>query len=315
MAITLRFYGRFIFARHANGTYSVLAPTFDLPFEAHRALMSIPQSSLKYLDRDNLIGLPAMQITTLQPLLRTASHTNPLNPQVVVWDLAGLHVWYTAAAPANVTLTSVKGDLIDLATIETVRTHPSPPPPTELLPESLRANDSGVTTAVIAISQGTGTVNTACNTLEAFVDGGAAMVADLKERHPDVNIQGDPVVPKEDPQNPGSDFMRLPAEIVEFSMTGQPGPDGPVLTLQLTNNQGDLAGLVSVRDGTTISFSNLCAAIRRPGDSDLEFSRYYALLQTSPGGAGLVPHEPTATSEGPCCICAATLSTAHADTQ
>jgi hypothetical protein len=306
----LRFCGRFVFARHADGTYSVLAPSFDLPFEAHRALMSVPQNSLKYFDRDKPIGLPPTQITTLQPLMRVASHTDPLNPQVLVWDVAGLHVSYTAAAPANVTLTNVKGELIDLATVEKVRTHPAAPPAIELRPESLRANDCGVTTAVIAISRGTGTVKTACDTEEAFVDGGAAMVADLKARHPNVKIEGDPVKAKEDPNNPGSAFMRLPAEIVDFSMSGQAGPDGPVLTLRLTNNKGDLAGLVSVRDGATISFSNLCASIREPGDSDLEFRRYYALLQTPPGDAGLVPHEPTTLSEGPCCICGVTIDTA-----
>jgi hypothetical protein len=311
VAITLRFYGRFVFAKHANGTYSVLAPTFDLPFEKHQALMSIPQPSLKYFDRDNPIGLPTTQITTLQPLLRTASHNDPLHPQVVVWDLAGLRVSYTAAAPAGVTLKSPTSVLPDLATIEAVRTNSTTPPAIELRPDSLRPNDCGVTAAVVVVAQGDGTVKTACDTMETFVDGGAAMVADIKERHPEVKIQGDPVVPKKDPKNPSNDFALLPAEIVEFEMTGQAGPEGPVLTLQLTNSRGDHAGVVSVRDGATISFSNLCAAIRLPGDSDLEFSRYYALLQTPPGDAGLVPHEPTTTSEGPCCICGVTIATTH----
>src|SRR5688572_28747922 len=94
------------------------------------------------------------------------------------------------------------------------------------------------------------------------------------------------------------------AESVDFTVTCEEKVlDTPVLTLTFANASGEPVGLVTVNDGATVAFSNLCAPLHEPGDHDLEFSQYYNLLETSPGPDGLVPsYGDTALSEASPCV-------------
>jgi hypothetical protein len=279
VAVTIRFHGRFVFAGHDNG-FSVLAPHFDAPFAPHRALMSIPFDQLKFFNVD--AGSNRKQITTLHPMLRIAERGDAKTPQVLIWDLSGLRVTYsTAPGPAT-----LGGDarVIELSTLEAAR-HASRAP--RLADSALKPDARGRTSAVIEIAGGEGVGITPLTTNSKFVNGGHARLAELAQKGLATAAPVLSFVP--DPADENQDLKALLAESVDFAVEATQDAEGPVLTMSFANASGEVVGLVTVRDGAAVAFSNLCAPLHEPSDNDLEFSQYYNLLQDSPGDDGLIP--------------------------
>ena len=71
------------------------------------------------------------------------------------------------------------------------------------------------------------------------------------------------------------------------------------MTLTLTDEHDAVVGRVTVKGDSVVSFSNLCPPLPRLQTYDLEFSRYYDLLDSGPAaGSRIIPKEPTTTSLG-----------------
>jgi hypothetical protein len=299
VAVTIRFHGRFVFARR-DGGFSALAPHFEAPFAPHRALMSIPFDQLKFFDDDH--GASRKQITTLHPMLRIASGGDAKTPQVLIWDLSGLRVRYSAT-PSPATLGGV-GRIIGLDELEAARKATTAP---RLVDSALEPDSRGRTSAVIEITGGRGVGFTPITTLSRFVDGGDARLVDLKEKGLGTAAPNLTFVP--DPADDNQDLKALLAESVDFAVDATQDAEGPVLTMSFANASGEVVGEVTVRDGGVVAFSNLCAPLHEPSDHDLEFSQYYRLLQTSPGDDGLIPSndDPGALSEQFPCVTAAQI--------
>ena len=297
MAVTIRFHGRFVYAKR-DGGFSVLAPNFDPPFAPHRALMSIPFDQLKFFDNSN--G-GHKQITTLHPMLRIATGGDVPTPQVLVWDLSGLHVSYSGS-PQPATLAG-DAKVPELTTLEEARKGPTP----KLAASAHRADTRGRTCAVIDVIAGEGSGITPLEDDAKFVKGGEARQADMAAKGVP-GIAAPTLSFARDPKNPTADLKAVLAESVDFSVTsGEKVEDDPVLTLTFANASGEPVGRVTVRDDSVVAFSNLCAPLHEPGDHDLEFSQYYNLLEASPGADGLVPTFPAALSEAFPCVGAASI--------
>ena len=286
MAVTLRFHGRFLYGERPDGSFEVMAPAFGPEFRPHRALMSVAQMDLQF-HAQAAIGTARPQITTLDPMIRTASHHDEENPQVLIWDLSGLRVSYEAATPVTL---GQEPQIVALETLEEARAEGGG---AELDSRALTADPHGRTQAVVKVSAGTGTAVANVEAPMAFVK-----AADVG------NEEGLSFA-----KTPGaeSDLTIMPADLVKFLVEPPATAQGTHLTLKFSSASEAVVGMVSVKDGGTVSFSNLCAPIHEPGATDLEFVQYYDLLQDSPGMDGLVPHEATGNSEGPCCVCAARI--------
>lgn len=288
MAVTLRFHGRFLYGRREDGSFSVMAPTFASRFAPHRPLMSIPQADLRFR-APGVIGTSRPMITTLNPTLRTASHPNDQEPQVLVWDLTGLRVTYDVASPVSLT---EKPEIMALEKLEEARDAKAE---VRLDRRALVADTHGRSRAVVNVTSGEGTAISNVGHDLFFV------------KADDVNSEGELNFAKT--PDAKSDLRIKPADLVKFSV--QPpkiaAADQSHLTLKFSSASEEIVGLVSVLDGGIVSFSNLCAPLQEPGQTDLEFVQYYDLLEHSPGMEGLVPHEASGISEGPCCVCAARI--------
>jgi hypothetical protein len=282
VAVTLRFHGRFLYVKDANDRLQVIAPTFNGSFSPHDTLMAIPHPEIVFVE-DHDVTRP---LTTLAPKCRIASHVDPLNPQVVVWDLKGLHVSYDLEAEVSFAKSAMQ--VLDLLELEAIR---DPGVTTKLDATALKATDSR-TNSVIRVSAGVGTF-TGANPGVNFVSSAAVNAL----------AAGQPL--KMAKQGGGALLSVTPAEVVSFDVP----LSAPALTMRFSTAAGEEVGRVTVADGAVISMSNLCAPIAVPQSSDLEFGRYYDLLTPSPGSLGLIPHDGTGGSESACCVCAAQVPT------
>jgi hypothetical protein len=293
VAVTLRFHGRFIYSRKASGgPLKVIAPTFPPPkkdgdpvFNRHDTLMTVPLNDVLFTTK----LAQNVPLTTLQPKFRVASHTDPAHPQIVVWDVGGLHVSYEADGKLDIP--SQPGfEILSLSKLESVRD-----PKAHAKVDGMLSVGDGRTNGVIEVSAGAATFGGGAGQVTfvrlADVKGGGALQ--------DVN---DPAATQATP------LTATPAELATFAVTPPPAITATADTF-LVLRFADASGLrmVTVRDGATVSFSNLCAPFVAPTlpRTDLEFGRFYDLLAEPPGDDRLIPHDGTGGSESACCVCAA----------
>jgi hypothetical protein len=284
VSVTLRFHGRFLYGQHENGSFSVMAPAFKDPFKTHHPLMSIAHDYLCFLADD--VGDGRRPVTTLDPWFRIASHSDDSNPQVLVWNLNGLNVSYQGEE--KVTLPQQPA-IPDLAVLEEARHAPAP----KVSEAALTARADGPTSAIVNVTAGRGDAVASAPSPTHFI---------VAKDH---DTPGAPLAATADGK---SDLTILPADLIKFSVEPRTTDEGTFLALEFSRGT-ERVGTVAVKDGGTISFSNLCSPIAIPASTDLEFTRYYDLLENSPGDSGLVPRDATGGSEGSCCVCKARAKT------
>jgi hypothetical protein len=270
-SVTLRFYGRFVYGRSAStGKITVMAPVFDVvKLGHHDSLMSIRRDKLEFVAG---AGMPLL--TTFQPKLKVVSDAaNPLEAETFVWDLAGQTVSYDMDGAVTLREDAFVLDLADLER-RGGRTGKV------IDPNALSANPAGlITSSIVKITAGDGVARSVVPDAEEYFF--------LTERD---SVNGPPDTLIEDA--PGTPMRRRLADVVEFTVTLPP----EVKTLSFTfKGQSGRDERVTVQDGTTVSFSNICAKLPHlhRGD-DLEFSQYYNLLSDRPGDLGIIPREPPA---------------------
>lgn len=324
-SVTLRFYGRFVYAeamkdgKPAN-KISAIAPNFEVRrFGKHQALMTI--------QRDQLQFGPDGGLTTLPPAFRNVSdRPDILDAEFMVWDLSGLRVTYgltgavtlkdepAAGFAAAGAAPAADHKVLDLEQLETLRGAGKP----TLAPTALRPDArGGPANAVIEITAGAGVAKPVLENAihlareedvirareaREFKDAGGSPAAGATEIAPIKN----PVT---------SQFeTAVPADHVEFSV---PLPAGvKVLTLTFLGASDAEVGIVTVAENTTVSFSNLCCSLRPPVFEDLEFSQYYQLLSGPADTKRLIPVEvraPGLLSEGQDCDIQARLTYSLSD--
>jgi hypothetical protein len=300
VAITIRFHGRFVYDEHEGG-FSVLAPRFDAPFAPHQPLMSIPFDQLKFFDNPSEESNdPRRQITTFDPKLRIATGGDAKTPQTLIWDLSGLRVTYSGS-PRPATLAGA-AKVPELATLEQARSAPLP----KLAQNARRLEAGGLTNAIVDVGAGTGMGVTPLSDLAKFVRGGDARLLDMAAKGVE-GIEAPTLKFARDPNDNDADLKMRVAESVDFTVNPEDKAEkNPVLTMTFANADGTVVGQVTVKDGATVAFSNLCAPLHEPGHHDLEFSQFYQLLEASPGDDGLVPSlKASALSEAFPCVASA----------
>jgi hypothetical protein len=300
-SVTLRFYGRFVYAeamkdgKPAN-KISAIAPNFDVRrFGKHQALMTI--------QRDQLEFGPTGALTTLAPAFRNVSDRPEItDAEFMVWDLSGLRVTYplsgdvalkeeTGPAAAGSTADHL---VLDLERLEKLRGGAAP----TLAPSALRPDARGRSNAVIEITAGIGVAKPV---LENAIELGRQAEILAAQENAEVELKGGTAPGPTDFQrvkNPTTSKVEtaVPADHVEFTIT-LPGAD-KTLKLTFMNASGEPVGVVTVKEDTTVSFSNLCCDLRPVTVADLEFSQYYTLLSAAPDPNVLIPVEVTAAAPG-----------------
>jgi hypothetical protein len=259
--VSLRFQGRFLYAEdRSKKTLSVVAPRFaPEPFGEHRPLMSIRHASVLFK-----VGADGekRQVTTLNPAFRILSESTDADPQVLVWDLTGLKVKYVTSSAANggLTTTTVGGKTIEVVGLD-----------------RLEDNETRRATRKDDLIPGTDWANAVVQ----VTDMGAATAVEpipYSYSHESIVRAGQPPKAVKDRNNPNKDLIKHPAERVDFDITiPEPGDDAH-LTLMF-EKRGSPIGEVCVKKGGIVCFSNACAEIHEPPQVDLEFSRYYDMLQ------------------------------------
>jgi hypothetical protein len=264
--VTFRFNGRFVYALSPKKVWAI-APHFTPPFDVHQPKMAIRHDLIQF-------QLANTTITTLEPECRLTSdirlpavhaHGDP-EPEVLVWDLAGLTMSIGAPAASTLEPTPDKPKSpLHLPELEEVRGGGRP----ALKTSALRAGSRSESNAVFELVGATGK---------------SRPLVDRKTRvsdFVDVSVNGDQATPK---QKNGADFSKFPADFVEFEVQAT-----SPLSMTFHDEHGRQAGVVVVKPGALVCISHLCARIKVPLSTDLEFSQYYNLLTTDPGTSSLVP--------------------------
>jgi hypothetical protein len=251
--VTLRFQGRFMHVQKA-GVTSVVAPRFP-HVEAHHPFMSIRHSGV-------LFAQGKQRRTTLEPSYRILSDDASIDAQVVVWDLTGLQVQIDSK-PSRAA--GVAGRNCEVASLQDLEKN-------EGRKAALNVN---------ALKPGDGLAN-------AVIDLFGAAEADASPQVPtyffskeDVAVTAPKKVLKKGTKQ---DLTIRPADRVEYVAQLMDS----TLTLSFFDASNARVGLVRVKSGAVVCFSNWCPKISDTPDVDLEFSRYYDLLETHNPGA-LVP--------------------------
>jgi len=283
--VTLRFQGRFVYALSSTTKrITVMAPDFSGRFARHQPLMTIAASHLVFTN-PNMPGL----LTSLDPTYRVSVETEDLRrAETFVWDLAHRSVSYdvTEGVQLNsgVNESGEPVEVLDLGLLAKLTGQTA----------TLRPDAAEQAMAVIEVTAGIGTAKLVFPNLtkSKFVT-----VADDASGPPDTPIKN----------AEAEDQETLVAEVVDFVVT-LPG-SLPFLTLTLTP-PGGKAGTVTVKRGGTICFSHMCAALHPRQRNDVEFSRYYDLLDMPANADRLIPVEPPppkALAEGMDCYAAAQI--------
>jgi hypothetical protein len=267
VAITLRFTGRWVFARDgATGIVYAVAPRYAAPFRRHLPLMSVEHEDVKF-------KAAGVLVTTKDPMARPDRGTGskPKNPnvsnhqlegtdtQLMTWDLTGARVHYAFRSDRS-TLpgTALERGQLDISLLAASLT------PGAVFDRSV-LTPAARSTAVVEIRGAHGRHT-------QMVD----------DREIELRRRDDPTAP---PLPVPGRF--IPADLVEFDLPAQDD-------VTLLFDDADGGGAVVVKDGGTVTFAHMCAAIRRDlGAVDHEFSQYYTLLTpTPPLDRVLIPVEP-----------------------
>ncbi|HET9385855.1 MAG TPA: hypothetical protein VFO67_11960 [Gemmatimonadales bacterium] len=272
--VTLRFFGRFVYAR-SRGTSKirVLAPRFDPgPFGPHQVFMSARRDQLVF--RDLVDGA---LLTSARPAFKTVTDAAIEQSEIFVWDLSKLTVTY--GVTGAVTIGGV--ETLDLREVEELAGRPAP----TLDASAFQTSPSGKAAAIIEVSAGSGNGK---RMLSLAADYTFVTETDAKDGDPNNDqLKKDPL---------GSVVKKKLADVVEFDVS-LPGSQSR-LTLTLTDSNGNVVGTVTVNERTTIGFSNLCTPLPRQHTYDLEFSRYYDLLKDPREAGQLIPREAPTPSLG-----------------
>ena len=274
--IVLRFYGRFVYAvANAGDRILALAPNFEeAKFGEHKPLMTV--------ERDQVIV--TNNNTTLKPMLRLATDAPILNGEFLVWDMSGFNISYNVP-DAAVSLRADNGIVLKVPEMAGVAN------PT-INPLALEARKTGPSRTVIKINAGTGVA-------KQVVDHSKVIFVTETE----MNQFNDPTkVPHvKDLNDPSKDREANPADLVEFVVTSPTAGTANLntafsVTFSFVDAAGANVGKVTVRGGTKVTLSNMCATIS-PGVQpfDLEFREYYNLLSSS-GPDRLIPAAPLDTN-------------------
>jgi hypothetical protein len=300
--VTLRFYGRFFYAEAMRGDtpanlISVIAPNFDArQFGRHQALMTVERKQVSF-------GV-AGELTTLPPKLRNVSDVSDITrAESYIWDLSGLRVSYDLAGPVSLTelpqtqdgtpLAAGFGDsrVLDMAELEGLLQRPQP----TLRADARQPSADGVSNAVIEVSSGIGTATPVIeNGIELATNQEINRVKTLARSNGGVATASIQTIPVPGGTSP---FAAVPADLVEFQVP-LPADRPQILTLRCHDSTGTEVGIVTVREGTRVAFSNLCSEIRPPQFQDMEFTQYYSLLDGPAKAEVLVPVDVTANPGG-----------------
>jgi hypothetical protein len=297
--VTLRFYGRFFYAeamrngKPANRMLAI-APNFDAKlFGKHQALMTVERKQVSF-------GA-AGEATTVQPKFRNVSDVKDITKaEYYVWDLSGLRVSYGLEGPVSLKpqqrnkseekkhQSSGDRKVLDVAELERLMNRPKP----TLVQNAFTPDASGVSNAIIEVTSGEGIAKPVLENGIELATSGEIKRADA------ARVGGGSAVIQTIP-NPGTDqpVRAVPADLVEFEVPLKAGASA--LRLKFQDGSGKDVGIVTVKAGTTIAFSNLCSEIRKPEFQDMEFTQYYGLLSSAPPKAEvLVPVDAAATGGG-----------------
>jgi hypothetical protein len=289
-SVTLRFYGRFLYAEKVEGTttkkISAIAPKFEKN-QKHRPFMIVQRQQLVY-------GVDGTMTSGRAPI-RTVSGLASKMPDIAadelfMWDLSGLRVTYglsgqvsltvepddAHAAGAGASHAHARRELLDLAELERLRGGSSP----EFDEDALEPN--GHSNAVVELTAGEGRARAIPQH-----DGKIGKIRLARAKHA-TEIQ--------DPGQPNDRFITEHNEIVEFEPADliefKLDVADDHLTFFLEADDPDESGKVSVEPGSLVAFSNLLCGSSEPMPADLEFSQYYELLkQEPPEGEELIPIE------------------------
>ena len=285
--VTLRFHGRFLFADATTregarvGRISAIAAQYDERGAGrHQTLMTIRHSDVVFMDK-------TFPLTTFDPHFRlTSPDVGSGDPELMVWDLSGLTVSYSAPGPANLT---PKGEVYRLIELEAFLKRSAVLDKSVLRPDLRRSN------AVIELTGADGVSETPPKPVKMNL----ASEESIRKGQP-VRFEHPPTKPVE----------REPADLVTFTVT-VPDPPGklPCLTLTCKSASGEVVGTIALKPGAAVGISNSCPQIEAPPESDLEFSRYYDLLSAPRPADVLLPIAPsTALMEGLRCYMLSTIS-------
>jgi hypothetical protein len=273
--ITLRFYGRFVFAEpHVDGKplgrLSVLAPNMqygDSRRCRHEVLMSIPRPLL------------VPQRTKIPPNHKMLTAGPADKADYFIWDLSGSEV--AIAGDKSFTFTDRKL-LSDLGELEWLQGRTA-----VFNSDSLHATEKGAVSSVIQLEAGSGTASFVFNKEFDFVPMGPRKPFAFEEFRPladlvEVTLE----VPKD-------------ANVLSISVTTSTGVGNKLSTITrpVTVHWNE-----KLADLATISFTNLCGTIPRFERWDEEFSQYYEVLQNAPEhNRRLIPEEAPVGGEGGDC--------------
>jgi hypothetical protein len=271
----LRFYGRFLFTPSGK-SIAALAPHLDAGSGAHQPLMTIAHRDIDF----GKVGDAAR--TTFDPAFRhvvdgaiptQVPQNKSVSPEVLVWDVSGRVVRYqTSGAP---TLANEPGaELLKLSQLIAPGRAPA------VAAKALQPGS--LTNAVVELSGGRAEA-------KALMQNGDVQFTDEDKARAHLEAQaalvaGPPLDIATDAS--GAKIKKVPADLVE--VTVDVAAATPSLRLTCDDDGRDF---VTVKDGAVVTFTNLCPNVQRPRRVDMEFSKYYDLLQNEPDKA-LVPMEP-----------------------
>jgi hypothetical protein len=288
--VKLRFYGRFAYAVACDrdgtptGTISVIAPRFDSDvqfpgggvetFPKHLTRMSIR--------RDRVVV--ARTRTDLPPDEKVLSDLpNVVEADTFVWHLDGRNLSFqldSVGRGATLGLEDPARVILDLAQL-VEKTRQSGETPAALALDALSATVDGKSQAVIKLTTGTGVARKVVNDLVHLVthkdatDGGPAEQDQLLGP---INPRTGRAQP-----TPTADVVEftIPLQLQEFFTILIAGPKEK--TRKVT--------VVPIETGTeiVINFTHMCPDLPLHEPYDLEFGRYYNLLQRHPGDQAIVP--------------------------
>jgi hypothetical protein len=300
--VTLRFYGRFFYAEAMRGEtpanhISAIAPNFDTKrFGQHQCLMTI--------QRDRVAFGSEGELTTLQPTFRNVSNVpNIVEAETYVWDLAGLRVTYPQRGEVSLKALPRGGgagtpdpQVLDIGQLEQLAQRGAPS-----LAESARVPDAhGPANAIVEVTSGLGVAKPVLEQTVQLATDTEIKRAEQAAREAGAGVKAVDVVRTIRVPGTETPVAAIPADLVEFDV---PLGKEESLTLEILNGRDELAGVVTVKAGTTIAFSNLCVEIRPPQFQDMEFAQYYTLLAEAPKQDVLIPVDANRTvfSEGQDC--------------
>jgi hypothetical protein len=286
--VMLRFYGRFLWTDVPGGGYLAMAPRYDggqLGAE-HQPTMTIRHRDVQFSPRDSEPTTfdPVRRTVSLDAIATVATEAELVSPETLMWDLAGRSVSFGMSE--RVTLT--EDPPAKLLLLRDLAGASAP-----VADAARRGAAQGPSTFTVAISAG----QVRARSLLSGADGEVKFATVAQT----VNTpEGQDVLLT-------NAAVRHPADLVEVRVTLPAGQKTLKLTFapEAEGSKEDEPKVVTVKDGAVIAFTNVCAPLQKVHMVDLEFARYYMLLDAPPSGNELIPAiepEPGGLGEGMGCM-------------